>query len=288
MSQFFEQKSGDPDRFDGRMTAYAIVEGTETIPSELRQSLHKGSNIFAAQADCRQQQSMDDFLKTEMGSSLKKGLDQVMQRLREAGLWNESNDPTAPKEESELVQGMAELIPIMARIVNYEEEEEALQQEGDVYFLGKFSDFRAANMCVQAFSLLYQFRYREQERSQARRSVEDLLAQIEQQIPSNENFRDCKESLEKKLFGSYVPAILYSKQNKEDHQRAVERFKKFMEGYRFPEDIAGIVNLSYSMNVDRPLDVKKLELLLHKIIALSHEDFDKLASIQRELNGLQA
>lgn len=280
---FFKQKKGAGSRLDGRMTAYAIVEGTSGVPGELKGMIQDGSNVFAVQADCRQEHPSEDFFKSELGSSLKKGLDQVVQRLRESGLWFDQE-----KEDMDLVNGMAELIPIMARIVSFESEDEAINQEGDVYYLGAFSGFQGASMCAQAFSLMYQSRYREQARENAKKEIENLLVEIEQQVPENENFKDCnKNDLKKKLLGTYVPAILYSSHNELERKKAIDRLRNFMRDYRFPDDIENIISVSENMKENDEYSVKKLTLLLDKIIAFNNEDFNKLASIQDTLNNLE-
>lgn len=286
---FFEQKSGNPDRLDGRLTAYALIEGGEKDgqPGGEPKPIHRESaGLFAVQADCRQENTMEEFFRTELGSSLKKGLDQVLQRLKESGLWPEQGGTEPAREEPDLANGMAELIPIMARIVSFENEDEVLSQEGDVYFLGPFSNFQAASMCTQAFSLLYQFRFREQERLGARRSIEELLSQIENELPENENFRDYRDDLERKLLGSYIPAVLYSRQNPLDFERAVERFRRFMMGYRFPEDVEEVIRISSRPITANSKELRKFELLLKKMVALAKEDFGEVATIQEDIRRI--
>lgn len=286
MGAFFTQKQGKDDRLDGRLTAYAIVTGSTDVPPELSGMIPEGSNVFAVQADCRHEPSMNDFFKSELGSNLKKGLDQVIDKLRESGLWNEKNESGNPGEDMDMMHGMAELIPIMARIVAFESEEDVLRQEGDIYYLGGFSSFQAASMCAQAFSLLYQFHYKEQEKSHAQKSIEDLLSTIENQVPDNETFKDCRNDLDRKLMGTYVPAILYSRHNKQEYQKAVGRFRRFMEGYRFPDDIDQILTVADRLDNNNQDDVKRLGLLLDKVSAMCNEDFGKLAKIQKDLEDL--
>ena len=286
MNPFFEQKSGNPERLDGRLTAYALIEAIEGAATEQRPGMREGSNLFSVQADCRHENTMEEFFKTELGSSLKQGLDQVLQRLRESGLWPEQNESGAGKDENNLVHGMAELIPIMARIVSFESEDEVLSQEGDIYFLGTFSNFQAASMATQAFSLLYQFRFREQERGSARRSIEELLSQIESELPEHENFRDYREDLERKLLGSYIPALLYNRQNQGAHDRAVDRFRQFMNGYRFPEDVDTVVRISSQPIGANSKELRIFELLLKKMVAMAKEDFGDVATIQDDIRRL--
>lgn len=288
-NQFFTQKSGSRDRLEGRVTAYSLMTTSEGAPEEVKGFMQGGSNIFAVQADCRQEQTVDDFFRSELGSSLKKGLDQVIQKLRDSGIWNDQMDSTdmMMKDEEGFGRGMAELIPVMARIVGFNNEEDALSQDGDVFFLGYFSDFQAASMCAQSFALLYQFRYREQEKLAAKNAVEELLAQIGQNIPEDEIVLDCGEDLEKKLYSSYIPAILYTVHDEPEHQKAVERFRGFMKGYKFPEDVEEIIEIAGRVKADeQKTHVKKLELLIQKIVALVHEDFEGLADIQRDLQEL--
>lgn len=286
MNMFFEQKQGDPNRLYGKMTAYAIVENAESMPPEFRGEGNDGGNIFAVQADCRQEHPTQDFLKSDLGASLKKGLDQVIQHLRDSGLWQDTLTPDNGEEGAAMVRGMAELIPIMARVLTFDSEEEIMREEGDIYFLGTFADWPGASMYGQAFSLLYQTRYREQERNTAKQSIDDLLSQIEKQASENEIFTNTSD-LEKKMLGNYIPAILYSLPNPAEHQKAIARFRRFMHGYRFPEDVDRIIEAVQNVKSPDAKTTKKLELLIKKIVAMSKEDFSALAVIQRELNGIE-
>ena len=141
-------------------------------------------------------------------------------------------------------------------------------------------------MCTQAFSLLYQFRFREQERVGARRSIEELLSQIENDLPENENFYDYRNDLERKLLGSYIPAVLYSRQNPPDFERAVERFRRFMAGYRFPEDVEEVIRISSLPITTNSRELRKFELLLKKMVALAKEDFGEVATIQEDIRRI--
>jgi hypothetical protein len=157
-----EQKKGDSSRLDGRLTVYAAID---IDPAELANTKHPVASLvnngyLVAQGNFRDQNSLKDFLKSEMGLSLEEGLEQLLDKVDglEAAL-----DPSKLREKLENMDEIEDFIPTPAKIVSFPSEDEILNQEGDVFFGGTFEKIGNAVLCVNAFPILYQARYREQE-----------------------------------------------------------------------------------------------------------------------------
>ena len=76
MTLDIEQKKGDSDRLDGRVIVYALID---IDPSDLASMKHPiasmiHNGLLVAQGNFKEQSSLKDFLKSEMGVSLEEGL----------------------------------------------------------------------------------------------------------------------------------------------------------------------------------------------------------------------
>ncbi len=288
MGGLFTQKKGSENILDGRVTVYALVDSDASIPNGLKNPVGDNQNIFAVQADCRIGEKPDDPLNSEINLSIKKGLDQVIKKIKESGIFKELSGKEINDfgNDNDIVHGMAELVPIMAKVVSFNSEEEALEQDGDVYFMGRFSNFQEASMCIQSFSMIYQSRYKEQIKEMAQHEIDIMILEAEHPVDEDETYLTYKGDLKEKLMGTYIPAILYSRKNKEENGKAVQKFRDFMKEYRFQNDVEEIIKVSGEIENNDDKSVKKLSLLLDKIVAFGKEDFNKLTEIQKSLSEL--
>ena len=99
------QKKGDPESLDGRLTVYARVD---VEPGELSETKHPivsmiHNGLLVAQGNFREQYSLRDFMKSEMGVSLEEGLEQFLSSLDgiESAL-----DPDKLREKLKEMEGM--------------------------------------------------------------------------------------------------------------------------------------------------------------------------------------
>lgn len=130
------QKKGNPEHLDGRVLVYSKID---IDPSELIAQKHPVTSmvhngLLVAQGNFRDQSSLKDFLKNEMGISLDEGLGEGLSQLLEKMDGLESAlDPQKLKDRLENMDELEEFIPTPAKIVPFHSEQEILDQEGDIF-----------------------------------------------------------------------------------------------------------------------------------------------------------
>jgi hypothetical protein len=296
-----ELKKGDPHRLSGRLIAYVRYERPADSPrapgeenSPLEALVHNG--LLAVTANYVEQRDIRDFFRKEFGISLEKGIEEVIEQARETGGLEGALDPEAVKERLDSMKN-AEFIPIPAKVGHFGSESEMLDRDADVYYLGSFTVLAHAHLCVNAFPLLYQAHYREQEHRQVEGEIAALLGAIEN--PEIASLGDASDADAKAapadwkahLLTVLIPRMIYTrdatdKDGRGDHQKSVAEFRDFMDDFGFPEDTEAMVSLIESApSFDAPT-LRRLELLVSKVEALQSEDYERLEAIKRELGGL--
>ena len=284
-----EQKKGDPDRLDGRVTVYAWIDidtaDLMTMKHPIASMIHNG--LIVAQGNFKEQGSLRDFLKSEMGLSLEEGLEEGLAELLDKMNGLESAlDPQKLKERLENMGEFEEFIPTPAKIVPFHTEGEILGQEGDVFFMGTFRNIGNAVLGVNALPILYQARYREQEMQKVRNEIELLISQIERNEPAVHTIQESGINVEEKLLKQYIPDMLYSRSEKPAFQSAEKNFRGFMHGYRFKEDVDAIISIIGNKEHLSSKQYKLLELYAKKIAAVKNEDFGSAENYSREIQHL--
>lgn len=285
MSLGLIQKKGDPQRLDGRLTVYAIVD---TDPDELMHMKHPvGSmvhnGLLVAQGNYKEQNSLRDFLKSEMGLSLEEGLEQLLDRAE--GLEG-ALDPQKLKEKIEEMGEMEEFIPTPAKIVPFHSEQEILGQEGDVFFTGVFKSAGNAVLSVNSLPILYQARYREQQVHQVRAEIDALIAQIEQSEPAGDHFDNPQLDIESALLKNYLPTMLYSRHDAADFEAAEQQFRTFMSGYPRSEDVDSMVELIKGTHDLSASHHTLLELYVKKLVAVHHRDSAAVEVLRKQIDSI--
>src|SRR6185295_18386061 len=112
------------------------------------------NGILAVQANYVDQRNIRDFFKKEFGISLEKGIQEVIEQAKETGGLEGALDPEAVKERLESMKN-ADFIPIPAKIALFSSEEEMLQGDADVFYLGEFTVLSHAHLCVNSFPIIY-------------------------------------------------------------------------------------------------------------------------------------
>ncbi len=283
-----EIKKGDPLRLHGKLIAYVRVEGREDANASPEESESASpleglvrNGVLAVQANYVDQRNIRDFFKKEFGISLEKGIEEVIEQARETGGLEGALDPEAVKERLESMKN-ADFIPIPAKVAFFSSEEEMLSQDADVYYLGSFTVLSHAHLCVNAFPILYQAYYREQEQREVEVEIAALLRTVEgkpkeaaSQITDNATEADWKEHLLKGL----IPRMIYTRGEADghaEHEKAVAEFRSFMEEFGFPEDAEAIVALIESSPEFDAVALRKLELRVARVEALQREDYERL------------
>lgn len=276
------QKKGDPRSLDGRVTVYGIVQIDQSdlllLKSPLASMIHNG--LLVAQGNFRDQYNLRDFLKTEMGVSLEEGLEEIIDKM---GGLESALDPNKLRDKLENMEGLEDMIPTPAKIVPFRNEEDIMQQEGDIFCVGTFQNIANANLCVNALPMLYQARFREQEQLKLQSEIEQLVSQVETVGPGEISFRMRGINIEEKLLKEFIPNMLYCRKNGKVFEAAEKQFRTFMSGYQFPDDVDAIVTLIFKSPELAARHFKILELYAKKIAFVVVENFAEVEHIQRAI-----
>lgn len=282
------QKKGDPKNLDGHLTVYAAVD---IDPAELAGTSHPvasaiSNGLLVANGNFKDQSNLKDFLQSEMGLSLEEGLEEIIERLD--GL-ESALDPQKLKEKIESMKEFEDFIPTPAKIVPFHSEEEVLSQEGDVFFVGSFRNIGNANLSVNAFPILYQARYREQQIRRVKTEIDQLISQIERGQRDSEEEHYSREGADvgEKILKDYIPNMLYSRKDPKLFSTVRERFRSFMRGYRFPQDIDRIVSIIGTGGDLSADSFRLLELYAKKVAGVTREDFGVVESVCREIDRME-
>jgi len=287
-------KKGNPDRLDGRVTVYASIDIDQAdlmaMKHPIASAVHNG--FLVAQGNFRDQTSLKDFLKSELGLSVNEDLGEGLSDLvdRMSGI-ESALDPQKLKDRLENMGDFEEFIPTPAKVVPFHSELEIIAQEGDVFYTGTFKNIGNAVLSVNAVPIVYQARYREQELQVVRNEIESLIAQIDVSdtavpSPHKQQSDSHAHSIEERILGEFIPQMLYAKKNAAAFAIAQEQFRTFLSGYRFPSDLDAIVNIIVSRDVLRNSESKMLELYAHKIDAVDREDFSAAEIVTVSINKL--
>lgn len=284
-----EQKKGDQNQLDGRITVYAIIETDAAdilnMKHPIASMVHNG--LLVAQGNYKEQSSLKDFLKSEMGLSLDEDLGEGLAQLLEK--MNGLESALDPQKLKEHLENMGEeFIPTPAKIVPFHSAEEIMVQEGDVFFIGIFKNVGNAVLGVNALPILYQARYREQEAHKIRNEIELLISQIERNDSAvTTSVMTPGVDIEQKLLKEFIPNMLYCLKEPNQFKQAEEQFRDFMRGYRFREDVEAIVTLIGSKEQLSSQDYRLLELYAKKIAAVKKEDFSAAEVYSKEIQSLR-
>jgi hypothetical protein len=281
-----QQKKGDVNKLDGRLTVYAVLD---IDPSDLLSLKHPiasmvHNGLLVAQGNYREQNNLRDFLKSEMGLSLEEGLEDFLDKL---GGLESALDPEKLRERIENIDELEDFIPTPAKIVPFHSEADILAQEGDVFFAGPFKNIGNAILSVNSLPILYQARFREQEIGKVRNEIEQLIAQIEKNAPARERFLSTDMKVEEKIMKEYIPNMLYCRKEKKVFGAAEKQFRDFLHDYRYKEDIDSIVFIIGEEHELTSKHFKLLELFAKKISRVQEENFAEADKLQKDIIALE-
>lgn len=279
------QKKGKKEFIDGRLTVYAIVDidPSEIISggSPITSMVHNG--LLVAQANYEEQNSLKDFFESEFGASMEEGLEEFLEKLD--GLEG-ALDPSKLRDKLKNFDEIKDFIPAPARIVPFHNEESILDEEGDVYFVGRFKNSANANLCVNAFPILYQAKYREQQSELVKNEIDNLISQIESSSVSKEQIADV-ENVENLLNTKYIPNILYRKNSPSDLKEAVSELRELLRTYKYSSDVDTMVDILCD-TVDLTKEhYRLLELFARKISLVLSEEFTEVEAVNKEINSIK-
>lgn len=285
------QKKGNPEHLDGQVTVYAIMD---IDPSDISNTKHPvasmiNNGFLVAQGNFREQSSLRDFLKSELGvsgeESLEEGLTVLLEKM---GGIESALDPQKLRERLENMGEFEDFIPTPAKIAPFHSEQEIVGQEGDVFFTGYFKNIGNAVLSINAVPILYQARFREQEIQHVRNEIEQLISQIElTDAPKIEGSYGSIDNVEEKILKEFIPNLLYYRKDRKNFSAAEKQFRVFMTGYRYTEDVDILIEIIGNPQELSSRQYKLIELYARKIDAIKHEDFNAADTIRREIEQLR-
>lgn len=280
------QKKGNPNILAGKLIAYATIDTDPSIKQGQLENLVR-NGILAVQANFVDQRTIRDFFQAEFGLSLEKGIQEIIDQARHNGGLEGALDPEVVREKMDSMRNM-EYIPIPAKVAFFDNEEEILQRSEDIFYLGNFRVISHAHLTVNAFPILYQAKFREQEHRQVTSEIESMLLELEgpKPEPMALSILAFKGNLKNHLLRDLLPQMLYTRSDAVAFEEARTAFLNFMEGFGFPQDTQEVIDLIQSNWKDDAKKLSKLELLVEKIVALQYEDYENLESIRRRLQDL--
>jgi len=299
-----EQKKGNSSKLLGKLIVYARISSNaepEKGMMPLRDMVRNG--LLVVSGEFKPHDSFKDFIRREVGSnSNSEGISELIEHLKEEGMELPENlDPDSFKDRIQEISNM-EIIPVPAKVVFYESEEEILKEDADIYYIGEFSGISQAHLCITSLPIFYQAMYREQVNSWERQYINDLLGQIEYG-----DFKENNHSIQNvdvfsehdtldtfmgnlwELLSLRIIPFLLAQETDEDYEHNITKFYSFMKSYPEIEDV---VQMDHSIRVLRANqgDSKareRLELLGQKISATYQEDFEKASKYKKRLEMLE-
>lgn len=284
-----QQKKGNPQVLDGRVTVYAVID---IDPEELLAAKHSFASMIhngflVAQGNFKDQYNFRDFLKSELGITLEEGFEESLAQLLDRMEGLESTlDPQKLKDRLENMDDIEEFIPTPAKIVPFHSEEEILEQEGDIFFIGAFKYVGNAVLGVQALPMFYQARYREQEAGRIRNEIESIITQIER-TPAEQPAPVSSESVEEVLLKQFIPEMLYSNKQPRSFEKAAEDLRAYLKNYRFKEDVEEIISLAGGAGGLAEKTNALLALYAKKIACVQKEDFAGAEEVTKQIQRLR-
>lgn len=296
-----EQKKGNDENLCGRMIAYARIlpapEG-ESSSSPFDDMIQNG--LLTLEGDFRQ--AAEKRSRNAFNKAVDAKLDNLLETMQEEGMDLPANiDVEAARERLHELSNM-EVIPIPARIGNFTKEEDILQEEADIYYIGEFVGANQAHYCLTTLPIYYQAKYREQAKreemdflSAALEQIEagdfvdtdDLQKNNEELFPAGITLNNFVGDLSKLLNVRVIPFLLALESNY-DYDIQVQQFFTFMKGYPDQNDIKRIdISLREIRNQrDSMVARQLLELSCKKVCAVYDEDSALAQKISQDITDL--
>ena len=192
-----------------------------------------------------------------------------------------------------------EVIPIPAKIGNFSCEEDILNEDADIYYIGEYIGVSQAHFCLTTLPIYYQARFREQARKKEMDFLNDALAQFEsgEFVDTEDLQNDSEELFPKgvtlntfmgdlgKLLNTRVIPFLLALETEAQYDEQIKLFYDFMKGYPMQADVK-LIDLAIRdlrSQKDSALARKILELGCQKIDAIYNENTQKANEIAQEI-----
>jgi len=268
---------GNSQLLNGRLLAFARV-GSEGN-SDLQSMVHHG--LLAVQGNYRDQRTLEEFFKLEFGLSLERGFEQVFEQNHTEATSDANLDPEQVRERFRSMRDAVSNMPIPAKHVVLESPEKALEFDGDVVDLGQFDDVVYAHMAVNAFPILYQAYFRQQEHQELQLHIERIL----EASPQNRE-PVFTGDVETQLLQVLLPTILYAPEGGKEAQEATVQLRALLAPHLTARDTEEVMALVARVRNGDAQAKLRLDLLLRRTAALHREDIKSLEAIRLELELL--
>ncbi len=296
-----EQKKGDPDHLCGHIIAYAKIVPAGNVDRgsfPFADLVHNG--LLVVRGDFEGNETIKNFMQNKFGTSVKDGISEIIDRIHEqGGELPEGIDPDELREKMDEFANM-EVIPVPAKIIRAESEEQLLKENADIYYVGKFTGMSQVHLCITSLPIFYQAQYREQQTAQGQEYINEILAQIEGDDvgikKTEEDFLpvgtldtfmgNLYELLNKKV----VPFLLYQVQDELEYRASFERFHDFMSSYSPASDVDAVSAAIRALRADEDDKIARarVELLCKKMSAIYDEKFEDVPELAKRLAELDS
>jgi hypothetical protein len=195
-----------------------------------------------------------------------------------------------------------EVIPIPAKIGNFSCEEDILNEDADVYYIGEFIGMNQAHFCLTTLPVFYQARYREQAKVEEINLLNEMLSQFETgSIMDNDDIQRETEELFPEgaslntfvgdlnnLLNTRVVPFLLACESDSDYENQIALFYKFMKNYPEQRDIKLIDGAIRELRrqSDNQGARRLLELGCKKVNAIYNEDIKGAEEINQEIAAI--
>ena len=294
-----EQKKGNDDNLCGRIIAYAKIlpnpdeqdSGTpfdDMIKNGLL-ALEGDFRMFSPRVPSKKaiDRTVDDKINDMLESMEADGVE----------LPPDMNIETMRERLHEL--SSMEVIPIPAKIGNFSCEEDILNEDADIYYIGEFIGAGQAHFCLTTLPIYYQARFREQARKKEMDFLNDALSQLEtgEFVDTEDLQKDSDDLFPKgvtlntfmgdlgKLLNTRVIPFLLALESEEQYNQQIKLFYEFMKGYPIQTDVK-LIDLALRdlrQKSESTMARKLLELGCQKIDAIYNENPQKADSINKEI-----
>lgn len=283
-----EQKKGNDENLCGRMIAYARIlpnPDNEASGTPFDDMIKNG--ILTLEGDFRQAFPTKSQRRA-LTDAVDEKFDNMLEHMESEGIEIPENvDVEKIRDRLHELSSM-EVIPIPAKIGNYNEESEILAEDADIYYIGEFIGVSQAHYCLTTLPIYYQARFREQTRRKEMEFLNEALAQIEtgEFVDTDDLQNDTEELFPKgvtlntfvgdmgKLLNTRVVPFLLALETDEQYEEQIKLFYQFMKGYPVHADIK-LIDLAVRdlrAKRDNALLRRLLELGCQKIIATYNEN----------------
>lgn len=294
-----EQKKGNDDNLCGRIIAYAkILPNPDEQDSGTPFDDMIKNGLLALEGDFRMFSPRVPSKKA-IDRAVDDKINDMLESMEADGVEfpPDMNIETMRERLHEL--SSMEVIPIPAKIGNFSCEEDILNEDADIYYIGEFIGAGQAHFCLTTLPIYYQARFREQARKKEMDFLNDALSQLEtgEFVDTEDLQKDSDDLFPKgvtlntfmgdlgKLLNTRVIPFLLALESEEQYNQQIKLFYEFMKGYPIQTDVK-LIDLALRdlrQKSESTMARKLLELGCQKIDAIYNENPQKADSINKEI-----